>query len=189
MNPPDSKTELLELCDRLLDGEFSAEDQAARLESLVLGNTELAPASMSRSSTSAHTAPKRQPPGPRLAGRSAACHAGGSAGGAQDRAGALSALAAATGRRRGDLLRRVVVCVPSERRKPSPGSSRRNGARWRRTRRCRPRPARCCMPDGCLIGRHGVARIIFASGAEVSLEGPRSSNSPARMPASCTQER
>jgi len=40
MNPPDSKAELLELCDRLLDGEFSAEDRA-RLETLVLGSAEL----------------------------------------------------------------------------------------------------------------------------------------------------
>lgn len=40
MNPPDSRAELLELCDRLLDGDFTAEDRA-RLETLVLGDTEL----------------------------------------------------------------------------------------------------------------------------------------------------
>jgi hypothetical protein len=40
MNPPDPKTELLELCDRLLDGEFSAGDRA-RLEALVLGDADL----------------------------------------------------------------------------------------------------------------------------------------------------
>lgn len=40
MNPPDPKTELLELCDRLLDGEFTTEHRA-RLEALVLGDAEL----------------------------------------------------------------------------------------------------------------------------------------------------
>ena len=40
MNPPDPKAELLELCDRLLDGELSADDRA-RLEALVLGDAEL----------------------------------------------------------------------------------------------------------------------------------------------------
>src|SRR5882672_8590310 len=40
MNPPDSKAELFELCDRLLDGEFTAADRG-RLEALVLGNAEL----------------------------------------------------------------------------------------------------------------------------------------------------
>src|SRR5882757_8522222 len=38
MNPPDS--ELRELCDRLLDGDFTVEDRA-RLEALVLGDAEL----------------------------------------------------------------------------------------------------------------------------------------------------
>src|SRR5262245_43057119 len=40
MNPPDSKAELLELCDRLLDGDFSADDRQ-RLEALVLGDAGL----------------------------------------------------------------------------------------------------------------------------------------------------
>lgn len=40
MNPPDPKTELLELCDRLLDGEFGLEHRA-RLEALVLGDAGL----------------------------------------------------------------------------------------------------------------------------------------------------
>src|SRR5262245_3926767 len=40
MNPPDSKAELLELCDRLLDGDFTVEDRQ-RLEALVLGDAEL----------------------------------------------------------------------------------------------------------------------------------------------------
>src|SRR5204863_5772365 len=40
MNPPDPKTELLELCDRLLDGDFSVENRG-RLETLVLGDPEL----------------------------------------------------------------------------------------------------------------------------------------------------
>src|SRR5687767_1348 len=38
MNPPES--ELRELCDRLLDGDFTAEDRA-RLEALVLGDAAL----------------------------------------------------------------------------------------------------------------------------------------------------
>ncbi|MEQ1860196.1 MAG: DNRLRE domain-containing protein [Chthoniobacteraceae bacterium] len=40
MNQPDPKAELLELCDRLLDGEFTPEDRA-RLEALVLGDADL----------------------------------------------------------------------------------------------------------------------------------------------------
>lgn len=40
MNPPDSKSELLELCDRLLDGEFTPGDRE-RLESLVMGDPAL----------------------------------------------------------------------------------------------------------------------------------------------------
>lgn len=40
MNPPDPKAELLELCDRLLDGEFTVENRE-RLEALVLGDTDL----------------------------------------------------------------------------------------------------------------------------------------------------
>ena len=40
MNPPDPKSELLELCDRLLDGDFSTEDRV-RLEALVVGDAGL----------------------------------------------------------------------------------------------------------------------------------------------------
>ncbi len=40
MNPSDPKAELLELCDRLLDGDFTAENRA-RLEALVLGDAAL----------------------------------------------------------------------------------------------------------------------------------------------------
>src|SRR5438046_877483 len=40
MNPPDPKAELSELCDLLLDGDFTAQSRA-RLETLVLGDAEL----------------------------------------------------------------------------------------------------------------------------------------------------
>src|SRR5580698_10246789 len=39
-SPSNSRDTLLALCDRLLDGDFTAEDRA-QLESLVLGDTEL----------------------------------------------------------------------------------------------------------------------------------------------------
>lgn len=166
MNPPDSKSELFELCDRLLDGEFSADDRQ-RLEALVLGNPEM-----------------RRLYVEIMHGHAALRHNASRLGPAslEEVLQAIpEELPANVTRARFprwplQLAAAVAVCVgvwwfaprPSE--KPLAKLIETNGARWENS--SLPTTPGSPLRAGRLRLADGVARIVFQSGAEVSLEGP-----------------
>jgi hypothetical protein len=166
MNPPDSKSALLELCDRLLDGEFSAEDRA-RLETLVLGDAALRRlyvetmhqhAALRQSASRIgdlplaeilSTLPKAEP----------ANVVRGSFGGRWWKLAAALTLGLG-----------VWWLVPRPSAAPLARLVETNGARWENS--SLPTTPGSPLQAGRLRLADGVARIVFQSGAEVSLEGP-----------------
>jgi len=168
MNPPDSKAELLELCDRLLDGEFSAEDRA-RLETLVLGSAELRRLyveilhehatlrqSASRLGPASLAEVLRAMPEEALEER--------------------KIVRARFPRWPLQLAAAVAICFAVWWFAPRPSDKalarlvETNGARWENS--SLPTTPGSLLHAGRLRLADGVARIVFASGAEVSLEGP-----------------
>jgi hypothetical protein len=163
MNPPD---ELRELCDRLLDGDFTAEDRA-RLEALVLGNPALRRLYVEtmhqhaalRQSTSRladvplaemlRTLPDERP---------------------------ANVVPVRFGRRWWKLAAAIAVGLgvwwwaPSVADAPLARLVETNGARWEDT--SLPTAPGSPLRAGRLRLAEGVARVVFHSGAEVSLEGP-----------------
>jgi hypothetical protein len=168
MNPPDSKAELLELCDGLLDGEFTAEDRA-RLEVLVLGNTELRRLYVE------------------VLYEHAALRQNASRLGPASLAEVLSAspeqaelptnvIPTRFGRRWLRLAAAIAVgfavwwFAPRAAERPLATLVETNGARWENS--SLPTTPGSALRAGRLRLADGVARIVFQSGAEVSLEGP-----------------
>ena len=161
---PDSQTELRELCNRLLDGEFTAEDRA-RLEALVLGDPALRRlyveimhqhASLRQSATRLGDVPLAEVlktlPGepvsrvirfPSWPLQIAAALALGVA---------------------------IWLFVPRPAEKPLATLVETNGARWDNS--SLPTVPGSPLKAGRLRLESGVARLVFQSGAEVSLEGP-----------------
>jgi hypothetical protein len=164
MNPPDSPAELRELCDRLLDGDFSAEDRA-RLEAMVLGNAELRRlyvelmhqhAALRQNASRLGDLPlsevlrtlPEEPSAkivrfPRWPMRLAAALALGFA---------------------------LWWFLPHRTEKPLATLVETNGARWENS--SLPTVPGSPLRAGRLRLESGVARLVFQSGAEVSLEGP-----------------
>jgi ferric-dicitrate binding protein FerR (iron transport regulator) len=164
MNPPDSPETLRELCDRLLDGEFPAEDRA-RLEALVLGDGEMRQlyveimhqhASLRQTASRLADVPlseilrtiPEEPSAkvvrfPRWPLRLAA-------------AVALGAV--------------IWWFAPHPAEKPLATLVETNGARWENS--SLPTVPGSPLRAGRLRLESGVARLVFQSGAEVSLEGP-----------------
>ncbi len=166
MNPPDSSVELHELCDRLLDGDFTADDRA-RLETLVLGDPALRrlyvelmhqQAALRESSSRIgdlplaevlRTLPEEAP---------------------------ATVIPARFGRRWLRLAAAIAVgfavwwFVPSPAEKPLATLVETNGARWENS--SLPTTPGSKLRAGRLRLSDGVARVVFQSGAEVSLEGP-----------------
>lgn len=161
---PPSHTELRELCNRLLDGEFTAEDRA-RLEALVLGDPALRRlyveimhqhASLRQSATRLGDVPLAEVletlPGepvskiirfPRWPLQIAAAVVLGVA---------------------------IWLFVPRPTEKPLATLVETNGARWDNS--SLPTTPGSHLKAGRLRLESGVARLVFQSGAEVSLEGP-----------------
>ncbi|MEP6668862.1 MAG: DNRLRE domain-containing protein [Chthoniobacter sp.] len=164
MNPPDSQVELRELCDRLLDGNFSPEDRA-RLEALVLGD----PALRRRYVEIMH--------------QHAALRQNASRLGDVPLSEVLQMspdepakkvirfprwplqLAAAVVLGFG-----IWLLVPHPAEKPLATLVETNGARWDNS--SLPTVPGSPLRAGRLRLESGVARLVFQSGAEVSLEGP-----------------
>jgi hypothetical protein len=164
MTPPDSQTELRELCDRLLDGDFSPEDRA-HLEALVLGDSALRSlyvelmhqhAALRQSASRLGDLPlsevlKALPDEPvakvihfpRWPLQIAAALALGFA---------------------------IWWFVPHRTEKPLATLVETNGARWDNS--SLPTVPGSPLKAGRLRLESGVARLVFRSGAEVSLEGP-----------------
>lgn len=166
MNPPDPQAELRELCDRLLDGDCTAA-QRARLEALVLGDAALRRLYVE------------------LMHQHAALRQCASRLGDLPLAEVLKTLPEAT--------RAKLIPFPSARRwlrlaaavavgvgvwwlVPRPGAKplatlvETNGARWENS--SLPTVPGSALHAGRLRLAEGVARVVFQSGAEVSLEGP-----------------
>ncbi len=168
MNPPDSKTELLELCDRLLDGDFTLEDRA-RLETLVLGSPDMRRLYVE------------------VLNEHAALRQNASRLGPASLAEVLNVMPE-EGADEGKIVRAnfprwplqlaaaVAVCFAVWWLAPRPSEKalarlvETNGARWENS--TLPTTPGSALRAGRLRLAEGVARIVFRSGAEVSLEGP-----------------
>lgn len=165
MNPPDPKTELRELCDALLDGDFPPESRA-RLEELVLGDAELRrlyveylqlhaslrqqasrlgemPLAEVLRTLPPDPEPRKVIPFPRWPLQVAAALAVGFA---------------------------IWWYTPRPTERPLATLVETNGARWENS--SLPTAPGSPMRTGRLRLADGVARMVFQSGAEVSLEGP-----------------
>jgi len=175
MNPPDSKDspdpkdphgELRDLCDRLLDGDFSADDRT-RLEALVLGNPELRRlyvetmhqhAALRQTATRLGEVPL------------------------SNVIDMLPSESAPVSRARSfprwplQLAAALVLGLalwwfaPHPAEKPLATLVETNGARWNNS--SLPTAPGSALRAGRLRLESGVARLVFQSGAEVSLEGP-----------------
>ena len=174
MNPPDSQTELRELCDRLLDGDFSPEDRA-RLEALVLGDPALRAlyvelmhqhAALRQNASRLGDVPLsevlRTLPDASVAALS------------QRRTSATKVIRFP----RWPLQIAAAVVLgfaiwrfaPHHAEKPLATLVETNGARWDNS--SLPTVPGSPLKAGRLRLESGVARLVFQSGAEVSLEGP-----------------
>lgn len=166
MNQPDSSAELLELCDRLLDGEFTDEHRA-HLETLVLGDAALRRLYVE------------------LMHQQAALREGSSRIGNMPLAEVLRTLPEEApanviptrfGRRWLRLAAAIAVgfavwwFAPGAAEKPLATLVETNGARWENS--SLPTTPGSKLRAGRLRLADGVARVVFHSGAEVSLEGP-----------------
>ena len=166
MNPPDHATEVRELCDKLLDGDFATEDRA-RLESLVLGDAALRRLYVE------------------LMHQHAALRQSASRLGDVPLAELLRTLpdAAPANVLRVSFARRWIKIAaaitigsgvwwitPQLAPQPLAKLVETNGARWENS--ALPTVPGSPLRAGRLRLAEGVARIIFQSGAEVSLEGP-----------------
>jgi hypothetical protein len=166
MNPPDHATELRELCDKLIDGPLSPDD-CARLESLVLGDLALRRfyvelmhqhAALRQSASRLGNVPLSEvlrtlpDAGPENIVRMPFV-----------RRWLKIAAAVAVG---------VAVWWLAPQRAPSPLATlvETNGARWENS--ALPTTPGSQLRAGRLRLSDGVARIVFQSGAEVSIEGP-----------------
>lgn len=166
MNPPDPSTELRELCDRLLDGDFTAADRA-RIEALVLGDAALRRlyveimhehAVLRQNASRLGNVPLSEvlrtlPAEP-----------------------ATNVIRGHFGRRWLRLAAAIAVgfavwwFAPSPAPKPLATLVETNGARWENS--ALPTTPGSPLRAGRLRLAEGVARLVFQSGAEVSLEGP-----------------
>jgi ferric-dicitrate binding protein FerR (iron transport regulator) len=166
MNPPDSKAELLELCDRLLDGDFTAEHRA-RLETLVLGNADLRRLYVEVLHEHAALRQNASRLGP--ASLAEVLHA-------MPEELPANVVRARFPRWPLQLAAAVAVCFAVWWFAPRPGEKslarlvETNGARWENS--SLPTTPGSALRAGRLRLADGVARIVFQSGAEVSLEGP-----------------
>ncbi len=168
MNPPDSANELRELCDKLLDGDFTAEDRA-RLELLVLGDA--AQRRLYVSLMHQHAALRQSssrlgdvPLGEVLRTLPAPESAPG------------NILRVSFARRWLKIAAAVAIgaavwwLTPQLAPQPLATLVETNGARWENS--ALPTAPGSTLRAGRLRLADGVARIVFHSGAEVSLEGP-----------------
>jgi len=166
MNPPDSTTELRELCDKLLDGDFTAGDRA-RLESLVLGDTAMRRlyvelmhqhAALRQSASRLGDVPLNE------VLRTLPDAAPG------------NVIRVSFARRWLKIAAAIAIggaiwwLTPQLAPKPLATLVETNGARWENS--ALPTTPGSPLRAGRLRLADGVARIIFQSGAEVSLEGP-----------------
>lgn len=162
MNPPDPTNELRELCDRLLDGAFSVEDRA-RIEALVLGSPELRRAYVE------------------FMHLHAALHQHGSRLGDLPLADVLRTLPDAPPNVvRGRFPRwplqlaagLAIAAVAWGVMRPAPVATlvETNGARWESS--SLPTEPGSKLRTGRLRLAEGIAKVVFRSGAEISLEGP-----------------
>jgi hypothetical protein len=187
MNPPDPSSELRELCDRLLDGDFTPADRT-RLEALVLGDPALRRlyvellhehAALRQSSSRLGDLPLSEVLGSSTVGR--LCET------APDRRlteTPYSSDSPSTGNViRGSFGRnwlRLAAAItvgfavwwfaPSPQPRPLATLVETNGARWENS--ALPTAPGSPLRAGRLRLAEGVARLTFQSGAEVSLEGP-----------------
>jgi hypothetical protein len=171
MNPPDTSAELRELCDRLLDGEFTAEHRA-RLEALVLGDAALRRlyveimhqhAGLRQNASRLGDAPLaevlRTLPQDEPTTELPANIVWGRFGGRWLRVAAAVAVGFV-----------VWWFAPGAAEKPLATLVETNGARWGNS--SLPTTPGSKLRAGRLRLSEGVARVVFQSGAEVSLEGP-----------------